>query len=181
MINAMLRYPFLTPAVFSSQECEQIIAAGAHYPPVYTSSEEERRKLPQGVRRMMPSQDPLTQMAMQRILPVLKQVNQAHYRFQINGVEAPHFCTYQVGECSPWHHDFAGDNCTNRKLTLLVFLSDPNTFEGGQFHLYPSTPRELQKQGSLLVFPSYLMHQVEPVLSGVRYSFITWALGPPFS
>lgn len=176
----MLRHPFLVQGVFSPQECEQVITTCSPYPPVYTSTEAERRKQPQGVRRIMPAKAPLTQQVIQRLLPVLKRVNQEQYHFQVSGIESPHFCTYQVGECSPWHHDFAGDNCTNRKLTLLVFLSSPDCFTGGQFHVFPFTEREQQQQGNLLIFPAYLMHQVEPVLSGVRYSLITWALGTPF-
>lgn len=68
----------------------------------------------------------------------------------------------------------------NRKLTVLAFLNDD--FEGGQLYLqnhankiYPP-----QKQGTVLVFPSFLMHGVEPVTSGVRRSIVTWLVGPAF-
>lgn len=67
-----------------------------------------------------------------------------------------------------------------RKLTALAFLNDD--FEGGKFFLnangtlhYPP-----QKKGTVLVFPSYMVHGVEPVIKGVRYSCVTWLVGPYF-
>jgi predicted 2-oxoglutarate/Fe(II)-dependent dioxygenase YbiX len=67
-----------------------------------------------------------------------------------------------------------------RKLTALAFLNDD--YEGGKFFLnangtlyYPP-----QKKGTVLVFPSYMIHGVEPVTKGVRYSCVTWLVGPYF-
>jgi hypothetical protein len=67
-----------------------------------------------------------------------------------------------------------------RKLTALAFLND--NFEGGQFFIngngtvyYPP-----QKKGTVVVFPSYMVHGVEPVTKGVRYSCVTWLVGPYF-
>lgn len=67
-----------------------------------------------------------------------------------------------------------------RKLTVLVFLNDD--FEGGKLFLqnghgkiYPP-----QEAGTVLVFPSFMLHGVEPVTSGVRRSIVTWLVGPWF-
>jgi predicted 2-oxoglutarate/Fe(II)-dependent dioxygenase YbiX len=67
-----------------------------------------------------------------------------------------------------------------RKLTVLVFLNDD--FEGGRLFLqnghgkiYPP-----QKAGTALVFPSFMLHGVEPVTSGIRRSIVTWLVGPWF-
>jgi predicted 2-oxoglutarate/Fe(II)-dependent dioxygenase YbiX len=67
-----------------------------------------------------------------------------------------------------------------RKLTVLVFLNDD--FEGGRLFLqnghqkiYPP-----QKAGTALVFPSFMLHGVEPVTSGIRRSVVTWLVGPWF-
>jgi len=67
-----------------------------------------------------------------------------------------------------------------RKLTVLVFLNDD--FEGGKLFLqnghekiYPP-----QNAGTCLVFPSFIMHGVEPVTKGVRRSIVTWLVGPWF-
>jgi predicted 2-oxoglutarate/Fe(II)-dependent dioxygenase YbiX len=67
-----------------------------------------------------------------------------------------------------------------RKLTVLLFLNDD--FEGGrlfiqvaQNKIYPP-----QSAGTCIVFPSFMLHGVEPVTSGVRRSVVTWLVGPWF-
>jgi len=67
-----------------------------------------------------------------------------------------------------------------RKLTILVFLNDD--FEGGKLFLqnghkkiYPP-----QSAGTCLVFPSFILHGVEPVTKGIRRSIVTWLVGPWF-
>jgi hypothetical protein len=69
---------------------------------------------------------------------------------------------------------------TTRKLTAIAFLNDD--YEGGKFFLnadgrlyYPP-----QKKGTVLVFPSFMIHGVEPVTKGIRYSCVTWLVGPYF-
>lgn len=70
------------------------------------------------------------------------------------------------------------DDC--RKLTALAFLNDD--YEGGKFYLnangIPYYPP--QEKGTVLIFPSYMIHGVEPVTKGIRYSCVTWLVGPYF-
>jgi predicted 2-oxoglutarate/Fe(II)-dependent dioxygenase YbiX len=67
-----------------------------------------------------------------------------------------------------------------RKLTVLMFLNDD--FEGGRFFLqnghYKIYPP--QNPGTCLVFPSFILHGVEPVTKGIRRSIVTWMVGPWF-
>lgn len=67
-----------------------------------------------------------------------------------------------------------------RKLTALVFLNDE--FEGGRFYIQDGHEKKYppQKAGTVVVFPSFLLHGVENVISGVRYSLVTWVVGPSF-
>jgi len=67
-----------------------------------------------------------------------------------------------------------------RKLTVLAFLNDD--FEGGKLYLKISGEKVYphQKKGTVIAFPSFIMHGVEPVISGVRRSIVTWLLGPWF-
>ena len=37
-----------------------------------------------------------------------------------------------------------------------------------------------QGKGTVIVFPSFMEHQVSPVTTGVRYSLVVWITGPPF-
>jgi len=82
-----------------------------------------------------------------------------------------------------WHHDVDWENPMNydRKLSLVVQLSDPNHYEGGEFSFKTvkgPDQSELKMQGSVLVFPSYLEHSVSEVTEGKRYSLVSWVRGP---
>jgi predicted 2-oxoglutarate/Fe(II)-dependent dioxygenase YbiX len=67
-----------------------------------------------------------------------------------------------------------------RKLTILMFLND--NFEGGKLFLQNGHEKIYPPQapGTCLVFPSFLMHGVEPVTKGIRRSIVTWLVGPWF-
>jgi PKHD-type hydroxylase len=81
-----------------------------------------------------------------------------------------------------WHMD-AGipENGLQRKLSISILLSDPSEFEGGELQFKGMEDQKiLTKQGSIVVFPSFIEHKVTPVTKGVRYSAVTWAIGPSF-
>lgn len=80
------------------------------------------------------------------------------------------------------HYDFHSDlvrNTTVRKMSVVLQLSDENSYTGGDFEIFNrgTMPR---KRASLLFFPSFLVHKVHPVTSGTRYSLVTWISGPRF-
>ena len=58
-------------------------------------------------------------------------------------------------------------------LSCVGLLNDD--YEGGEFFILDDLKIDLNK-GDLLIFPSNFMypHRVEPVLSGIRYSYISW-------
>jgi PKHD-type hydroxylase len=84
-----------------------------------------------------------------------------------------------------WHNDVLWDlpNCGHRKLSMVIQLSDPSEYEGGDLEIQPlysrpPDPMVLRKQGNVIVFPSFLMHRVTPVTKGTRYSLVAWMEGP---
>jgi PKHD-type hydroxylase len=81
-----------------------------------------------------------------------------------------------------WHVDaFAPKDGVQRKLSISILLSDPSEFEGGELQFKGIEDHKiLTKQGSIVVFPSFIEHRVAPVTKGVRYSAVTWASGPSF-
>ena len=68
----------------------------------------------------------------------------------------------------------------NRKLTVLLFLNDD--FEGGRLFLKTGHEKTYppQEAGTVIVFPSFVLHGVEPVTKGIRRSIVTWLVGPWF-
>jgi len=80
-----------------------------------------------------------------------------------------------------WHTDvdWFSPLRVHRKISLTVQLSNPDEYEGGDFELGGAAlPPEYKQRGTVLAFPSYLMHRVLPVTSGVRHSLVTWFEGP---
>ena len=69
----------------------------------------------------------------------------------------------------------------SRKLTMVIQLSDPSEYEGGQLELFEDIQIPKQK-GLVAMFPSFgNYHRVTPVLSGTRKVLVAWIWGPPFS
>lgn len=81
-----------------------------------------------------------------------------------------------------WHMDSTPpENGIQRKLSCVILLNDPSEFEGGILQFKGMEDQNvLNKQGSIIVFPSFIEHKVTPVTKGVRYSAATWASGPSF-
>lgn len=67
-----------------------------------------------------------------------------------------------------------------RKLSLVMQLSDPASYVGGDLILTEEPPAtdQLRRRGTVIVFPSFMSHQVKPVTTGVRYSLVAWCNGP---
>jgi len=73
------------------------------------------------------------------------------------------------------------DEASQRKLTVVIQLSKPDEYEGGELLLKTGKedtviPKEL---GYAVVFPSFLLHKVNPVTKGIRKSLVSWIAGPP--
>ncbi len=62
-------------------------------------------------------------------------------------------------------------------IAFTVFLSDPNTYEGGELILETTAGEEGYKlpAGHAVIYPATSLHRVAPVLSGERYVAVGWA------
>lgn len=69
-----------------------------------------------------------------------------------------------------------------RKLTIIVQLTDENTYEDCNLMIQncDKLVTTNRNQGSIIIFPSFMMHQVTPITKGIRNSLVLWAYGPPF-
>ena len=68
------------------------------------------------------------------------------------------------------------DTGMQRKLTCILLLSDQ--FEGGELKILGEIVDF--KKGDVIVFPSFLFHEVAPVTKGERFSAVGWMSGPKF-
>ena len=139
------------------------------------------------------------------IAPYVHMANKnAGWNFDIDYHESIQFTKYNKNQFYDWHCDSFGKpfnkpkdlNFHNkiRKLSVTCQLTDDSEYVGGglQFdyrdydpHLreeskHVITPKEILSRGSIVVFPSYVWHRVQPVTKGTRYSLVMWNLGYPF-
>lgn len=66
---------------------------------------------------------------------------------------------------------------SQRKISASLLLNDESEYEGGDLVILNETVKP-KKQGTIIVFPSFMAHQVTPVTKGVRYSAVCWMGGP---
>jgi len=108
--------------------------------------------------------------------------NRQAWKFDVTHANQCDYLIYDVEGHYHAHTDTLMDPAQTecRKLTVLAFLNED--FEGGRLFLqighnkiYPP-----QNAGTVLVFPSFILHGVEPVTKGIRRSVVTWLVGPWF-
>ena len=65
---------------------------------------------------------------------------------------------------------------------MSIQLTDPSEYEGGELQLKSknSITTVSKKKGTIIFFPSFMLHRVTPVTKGVRHSLVGWITGPPF-
>jgi len=115
---------------------------------------------------------------------VVSSLNASFFRFDLTGFgEKLQLTNYNESDQGmyTWHQDF-GSEGPSRKLSLVLQLSEPDDYEGGELQLLTSkTPTCIKKKrGLITVFPSWTLHQVTPVIKGTRQTLVTWVSGNPF-
>jgi PKHD-type hydroxylase len=118
-----------------------------------------------------------------KLADVASELNAKFFRFDLTGFgEALQMTNYNSSEGGMygWHVDYGGN--ISRKLSLVVQLSHPTDYEGGELQLKTdANGLTVKKQrGFIVAFPSYVLHQVTPVTKGNRQSLVAWISGPPF-
>lgn len=86
---------------------------------------------------------------------------------------------YEAGMAYGPHVDDAlmgGEGGLRSDLAVTVFLSAPETYEGGELVLDTSAGEQAVKlpAGAAVVYPATTVHRVEPVRAGVRRAAVTW-------
>lgn len=121
-----------------------------------------------------------------RMARTVIEVNRMYYNFQLTGFLEDMQYTEYYGDTNDkfdWHQDSGAGSISSRKLSVTVQLSDPSEYEGGNLLINnggsgsETAPRSI---GCATIFPSWQLHCVEPVISGVRKSLVVWTTGEPF-
>ena len=111
--------------------------------------------------------------------------NTYHYGFdlfQLSGSKKLNYNTYEVNEEYTWHIDASLKSpVKDIKLTCLLNCSEKE-YEGGDLCLFRDGEIKIKefKPGTAIIFPSFISHKVEKVISGYRATLAIWMNGPKF-
>ena len=122
---------------------------------------------------------------------VLEANKKSGWNFEYSAMESFQIGKFPQGGHYNWHVDGIGTHKINapnnklmhgktRKISMVLWLNDD--FEGGEFEFHPSHLKDniiKPSVGTIIMFPSWIMHRVKPVTKGVRYNAVTWIVGNP--
>jgi PKHD-type hydroxylase len=125
---------------------------------------------------------------------VIDSINNQFYDFDLYGYNSFQYTIYDSSNNGmyDWHMDTIFGKMpdemlshSTRKLSVVMLLSQPyEEFTGGEFQLNLGMEKDALtptlNKGDIIVFPSFMIHRVKPVLLGVRKSIVIWVEGPKF-
>jgi len=166
---------------FTKEECEKIIKI-AKDKGLIKGTTKGKSDVRQSEICWLHSSDDL-EWVFRRITDIVLNLNDRFFQFDIFGLnEGLQFTNYKAQSDKYGKHiDRALDNLI-RKLSLSIQLTDPKEYKGGELFLYEDEKgTEMKKeQGTLILFPSYILHEVKPVTKGERNSLVSWVTGKQF-
>ena len=130
------------------------------------------------------ARNPETDWVYERMQALLTGANAQFHQFELSGFSDDfQYTVYHGTEGGHygWHLDLTAHPIP-RKLSLSIQLSDPDDYEGCDLQFYGSRQLEIapRTRGAAIIFPSYILHRVTPVISGTRKALVAWASGPRF-
>ena len=111
-------------------------------------------------------------------------LNIQNYDFNLSGFQEPLQFTNYLSEDKgkyDWYQVCGGAGLV-RKLSLILQLSDPESYSGGDIEIMTGSQsyKLEKKRGLIIVFPSWVLHRVTSVTQGSRQSLVSWISGPRF-
>lgn len=170
--------------------CDKILELGLKLPAqdatmgvagTVSNSEYRRSKI-----RFIQQTDPNFTFLFDAMWKMAIQANDEWFNFHVTKISYIQLAEYDASYQGEYkkHHDIFWMSGTNyqRKLTAVIQLTDPSTYQGGNLELFGLTeypnPEEMRTQGTVFFFPSFLEHQATMVTKGTRYSLACWFEGP---
>jgi PKHD-type hydroxylase len=177
--------------VFTKEECEKIKELGDRLEKesalvsgkdlVFNENTEYRKNLVSWFN----SSDPDTTWIFERCTGAVIDLNAKFWNFDLDYIEVLQYSIYdKIDDHYLEHIDTLATGIHYRKLSFSIQLDDPDTYDGCdlqfRIHSYPEQERTPRRQGTMVAFPSYTLHEVTPLTRGKRRSLVGWVCGPNF-
>jgi PKHD-type hydroxylase len=179
-INGHVSSPLVFTGIFSADECHRILGLSGHRRQRAGTMMYAKPNIRKSTVAWIDLRED-SQWLYEKVWNTFQAVNR-WFQFELFGlVDEIQFARYAVGDSFGWHLDTGGGQTSTRKLSMSVQLCDGDEYAGGDLELCACPqldPR--RRRGTIIVFPSFLAHQVTPVTRGSRCSLVAWAHGPAF-
>lgn len=178
---------------FTPEQCDKILQDGLQLPSQnaklgvsgmseYSNDDYRKSK----IRFIQQENHPQFQWLFDELWKMGMQANRDWFNFHITNLSFVQLAEYDESYSGEYkkHHDVFWINNDNyhRKLTCVIQLTDPSTYEGGDFEMYDLTQypdkNEIKNQGTAIFLPSFITHAALPITKGTRYSLAVWFEGP---
>lgn len=120
----------------------------------------------------------------QKLSNLIFEANNSIWGFNLHSIiDSIQYTEYlEGGGHYDWHVDIGPAPINHRKISIVVQLSDPTEYEGGDLEIWSggSFQKVPKMKGCVVTFPSFLLHRVTPVTSGKRRSLVLWVGGDSY-
>jgi PKHD-type hydroxylase len=169
--------------VFSKEECKKIIDLGENKGFIEGQTMGGKSNLRDSYISWLYPTDKDTDWLFRKTTDLILFLNNKYFNFDIFGLnEGFQFTNYKAPSGKYGKHIDKSYDFPVRKLSISIQLTNPEEYEGGELFLYDGDDGVIMEksQGSLIIFPSYVLHEVTPVTKGERNSLVTWVTGNQF-
>jgi PKHD-type hydroxylase len=128
--------------------------------------------------------DPENSWIFAKVARTISVANSLHFGYDISGItHGIQLIHYRSDDEVPghydWHVDAGPGEPSSRKISFTAQLSPPDAYEGCELIINNngSIVSASKEQGSIHLFPSYMLHRVTPVTKGERFALVIWIHG----
>jgi len=179
-VDIVNTYAYLENA-FSKEECQTIIDIAKKKGLIKGTTGGNLNIRDSKISWLYPNDD--MEWVFRKVTDITLGLNKRFFKFDLSALnEGFQFTNYRAPSGNYGKHIDKALNTPVRKLSISIQLTDPEEYKGGELYLYDGSKGSLmdKSQGTLIAFPSYVLHEVMPVTKGERNSLVTWVTGPCF-
>ena len=167
---------------FTSDEVDKIIedAKEYHFIKALVVDEENTDKFRKSNIKWLPF-DSKWEWVIDRIMSQVVEANNTIWNFDLKAIiDNIQYTEYDGnGGHYDWHLDIGPGSISHRKISIVIQLSDPDDYVGGDLEIMNASEKTVipRGKGNVVIFPSFLLHRVVPLTSGNRKSLVLWVGG----
>jgi PKHD-type hydroxylase len=175
--------------MFTEKECEQIISLKEELYPTTAAvgGKSKDKKIAKEVRSAEIYNidlNPETKWIFDKILQATDYANRNYFNFDIIGITHSlqlirYSAQSEIKGHYNWHIDSGNGETSTRKISVTCQLSNPRKYNGCELVINNNSNEIIatKQQGSIHLFPSFMLHKVTPITSGDRYALVIWIHG----